>query len=64
MNTEYMTVRQAAQLLGVTTRTVQQWIKDGRFSGAYQILEGRTMPWLIPVAEVQAVHQQRQDKKK
>ncbi len=51
----YMTVREAANELGVTTRTVQRYIHRGRFPGAYQLPGGRTMPWLIPTDEVQAL---------
>lgn len=55
---EYLTVKQAAAELGVTTRTVQRYIHKGLFPGAYQIDGGPTMPWLIPSEEVDALKEE------
>jgi excisionase family DNA binding protein len=52
MNQEYMTVTEAAKLLGVTSRTVQRYIHRGLFPGAYQVPGGSKMPWLIPADAV------------
>jgi predicted site-specific integrase-resolvase len=61
---EYMSVRVAAQQLSVTPRTVQYWIRNGLIVGAYQPVEGQTMPWLIPSSEVERIKQEREAKKK
>ena len=58
----YYTVTEAAHELGVVNRTVIRYIKDGRFPGAYQIPGGATMPWLIPIDEVEAVKATRKRK--
>jgi excisionase family DNA binding protein len=52
MKEQYMTVTEAAKLLGVTTRTVQRYLRRGLFPGAYQLSGGVSMPWLIPADEV------------
>jgi excisionase family DNA binding protein len=52
MNQQYMTVTEAAKVLGVTGRTVQRYIHRGLFPGAYQLPGGSNMPWLIPADEV------------
>jgi excisionase family DNA binding protein len=58
----YITVKETARQLGVTTRTVQNWLKAGRFTTAYRIAEGRTMPWLISLEEVQQIAESRKTK--
>jgi excisionase family DNA binding protein len=52
MKEQYITVTEAAKLLGVTSRTVQRYIHRGLFPGAYQLPGGSKMPWLIPADEV------------
>ena len=37
VDNEWLTPKQAAELVGVTTRTVQHWIKDGKVRG-YQVV--------------------------
>ena len=37
LDNEWLTPKQAAELVGVTTRTVQNWIKDGKVRG-YQVV--------------------------
>ena len=37
VDNEWLTPKQAAELVGVTTRTVQNWIKDGKVRG-YQVV--------------------------
>ena len=51
------TVSETTRLLGVSRQSVMQWIADGRFPGA---TKGnlRTSPWLIPVADIEAVRWQ------
>jgi excisionase family DNA binding protein len=52
MNQQYMTVTEAAKILGVTTRTVQRYLRRGLFPGAYQLPGGASQPWIIPADEV------------
>ena len=33
VNNEWLTLKQAAELVGVTPRTVQNWIKNGKING-------------------------------
>ena len=37
IDNDWLTPKQAAELVGVTTRTVQNWIKDGKVRG-YQVV--------------------------
>ena len=37
VDNEWLTLKQAAELVGVTPRTVQNWIKNGKFWG-YQVV--------------------------
>lgn len=37
VDNEWLTPKQAAELVGVTARTVQNWIKDGKVRG-YQVV--------------------------
>lgn len=37
LDNEWLTPKQAAELVGVTVRTVQNWIKDGKVRG-YQVV--------------------------
>jgi excisionase family DNA binding protein len=55
METKYLTISEAAVILGVTTRTVRRWVLKGLFPGAYQIQGGATLPWLLPEDEVLAM---------
>lgn len=41
---KYQTVNEAAERMGVTTRAVQKWAKDGKLPGAHKV--GRD--WMIP----------------
>jgi len=43
---EYQSTSQAAQRLGVTSRAIQKWAKNGKIHGAYKA--GRD--WMIPVS--------------
>jgi excisionase family DNA binding protein len=52
MNPQYMTVTEAAKHLGVTSRTVQRYLRRGLFPGAYQLPGGVSQPWIIPADEV------------
>ena len=50
-----LTVEQAAQRLGVTTRAVRKWIRKGRFPNAYKLDPyGQTSPFRIPIKDIEA----------
>lgn len=49
MEANFLSKRQAAELLGVTARTVQNWITEGKFPNARLIGN----QWAIPEDEVQ-----------
>jgi excisionase family DNA binding protein len=56
--------REAAQRLGVTARTIQQWINDGKLPGAYKLdPTGQTSPYRIPEADIVAFEQQRLERR-
>ena len=54
---EWLTPKQAAELVGVTTRTVQNWIKDGKVRG-YQVV-GRIR---VKRSDVDALYQPKEVK--
>ena len=54
---EWLTLKQAAELVGVTTRTVQNWIKDGKIKG-YQVV-GRIR---VKLSDVDALYQPKKEK--
>lgn len=51
MDFEYMSAREAAAIIGVTERWIQQLCKDGKVEGAKRF--GVQGIWLIPVKWVQ-----------
>lgn len=46
MEFDFISVKEAAEKVGVTERWIQQLCKDGRVRGAVRL--GGTGPWLIP----------------
>ena len=54
---EWLTQKQAAELVGVTPRTVQNWIKDGKIRG-YQVV-GRIR---VKRSDVDALYQPKEEK--
>ena len=61
MGEKVYSVEEAAQRLGVTTRSVQNWLRRGVFPGAYKLLPGGvTSPYRIPERDWEALEQQRQ----
>jgi len=51
---DYVSTNEAAEVLGVSTRTVQRWARDGRFPNARQISPDTPgSPWLIPLADLE-----------
>lgn len=55
-----LTVREAAKALGARVRTVQKWLNQGHFPGAYKLGPGTTSPWRIPQTDVDTFLAQRQ----
>lgn len=54
---EWLTLKQAAELVGVTPRTVQNWIKNGKIKG-YQVV-GRIR---VKRSDVDALYQPMEEK--
>ena len=61
MHIDTITTNQAAQMLGVSLRTVQMWIKKGVFPTAYKLHPGNphNSAYRIPRADVDQVLRQR-----
>lgn len=57
--TDTLTVAQTADRLGVSYKTIHNWIKRGAFPGAYQKLPGSISAYLIPVDDVVAIENAR-----
>lgn len=55
---EWLTLKQAAELVGVTPRTVQNWIKNGKIKG-YQVV-GRIR---VKRSDVDALYQPKEEKR-
>ncbi len=54
MNDAWITVKETASRLGVTTRTVRLWIEAGKLSG--ERIRGKYGPeWRVPAAQVEAL---------
>ncbi len=49
-----LSVTDVAEQLGVTVRTVQRWVRDGHFPGAFKVGPGKTSPYVIPVEDFEA----------
>ena len=45
---QYYDIRAAAQLLGMTVRTVRQWVHDGKIKAVQYVRRGK---WYIPETE-------------
>ena len=59
MNRKY-TAREAAERLGVTSRTIQNWIAQGLFPNAYKLNpRGKTSPYCIPEEDIEALEEER-----
>lgn len=55
---EWLTLKHAAELVGVTPRTVQNWIKNGKIKG-YQVV-GRIR---VKRSDVDALYQPKEEKR-
>ena len=50
----------AAERLGVNVRTIQRWVRAGKFAGAFALDPDATRPtYLIPLSAVEAFEQRR-----
>ena len=58
VDNEWLTLKQAAELVGVTPRTVQNWIKNGKIKG-YQVV-GRIR---LKRPDVDALYQPKEEKR-
>lgn len=47
-----VTTGEAADLLGVSPKTVRRWLRDGRFPGAEKTTENGGGEWRIPAREI------------
>jgi excisionase family DNA binding protein len=57
---EVLTVKRAAERLGVTSHTVQLWIKQGLLPGAYRLNPSNNhSPYRIPVRDVERIEEKR-----
>ena len=61
MGEKLYTVREAADRLQVTKRAMQNWLRQGRFPGAYkQRPGGMTSPYRVPESDLARFEKQRQ----
>lgn len=57
---EVLTVEAAAARLGISSRTMQLWIKKGLLPGAYHLDPTNTRsPYRIPVRDVERIEEKR-----
>lgn len=49
---QYYNIRAAAQLLGMTVRTVRQWVHDGKIKAVQYANRGK---WYIPESEINRI---------
>lgn len=63
MKQQYLTSSQVAEEFGVDTRTVARWIKRGLLPNAEKAYEGLRAPYLIPVADVEALRKEKESEK-
>lgn len=57
VDNDWLTLKQAAEFVGVTPRTVQNWIKNGKIKG-YQVV-GRIR---VKRSDVDALYQPKEEK--
>ena len=48
---QFYTTKEVADMLGVHVRTVQYWLKNGKFPNAVKAFEGLRAPYLIPYGD-------------
>lgn len=49
-----LTMREAAERLGISTKTVRRMIDRGNFAGAHQVpmASGKSLQWVVPYSEI------------
>ena len=56
-------VKEAAERLGVTRRTINHWIRQGQFPGVYKLNpNARNSPYRIPESDIAALEERRQER--
>lgn len=55
---QYYHIRAAAQLLGMTVRTVRQWVHDGKIKAVQYANRGK---WYIPESEINRIRGEKKD---
>ena len=55
---QYYNIRAAAQLLGMTVRTVRQWVHDGKIKAVQYTNRGK---WYIPESEINRIRSGKKD---
>jgi predicted site-specific integrase-resolvase len=60
---EAVSTHKAAEILGVSYRTIQEWLKHGRFPHAYKLdpLSTKSSPLRIPMEDIEAIQNKRQN---
>ena len=61
MPDKLLTTSQAAQRLGVTPKTINDWIDRGLMPNAYKLNGFGKSPYRIPEGDVEAIEQRRRD---
>ena len=54
-----LSVKEAAERLGVSHRAIQRWINRGYFPGAYKLSPASNSPYRIPESDVIAFEKRR-----
>ena len=61
---EFLSTAQAAEMFKVDIRTIQQWIKNGRFPNAQRINpKAKRSPHIIPMNDIEAEQERQKNKK-
>lgn len=53
------TTKEVATRLNVTSRAIQDWVRQGYFPNAYKVGPGKTSPYRIPEKDVVAFEEKR-----
>jgi predicted site-specific integrase-resolvase len=62
MQTDYMRTTEAAERLGVSTRTITRWVERGYFPGAFKVNpEADNSPYMIPLSAIEALERKRRE---
>jgi predicted DNA-binding protein (UPF0251 family) len=65
MPIEYVSMREAARIMGVTRQRMQQLLKRGRVPGAFQMQAGPNRKvWVVPKGSIKPFEERNQEKTK